>query len=359
MNILFLSNIKNNKLKISLGGYMFTQKNFVLFLIMLLIGLTLNSTLFATFSIVAVDTVTRQVGVAAASCVQGGGIADICHVEPDKGVLIAQAWFIFPNLVKGRKLLQEGKSAEAIIDELVESDPQAAMRQYGVITLDHPNPCAAFSGDMIPKWNGQIVGRNYSIQGNSLSGDHILKNMETAFLETSGSLPVKLMAALQAAKENSADKRCLSTSSLCACIKVANPDDNRLSALIIEVADVEGEPIDALQKEFDHAYGSTLVTSPSESLPERISLEQNYPNPFNLSSVIRFSCPQRANVSLMIHDVLGRRIKRLLHEERNIGMHSIVWHGDDDFGRVVPAGLYFCKMKAGDFQQTIKLMLVK
>jgi uncharacterized Ntn-hydrolase superfamily protein len=339
---------------------MFRQKGFVAFLFLLVIVTSLHSTLFATFSIVAVDTVTRQVGVAAASCVPGGGIADICHVEPDKGVIIAQAWFLFPNLVMGKKLIKEGKSAQTIIDELVESDPQAAFRQYGIVTLDHPNRCAAFTGDLNPKWNGQIVGRNYSIQGNSLSGDHILKNMETAFLETSGSLPLKLMAALQAAKENGADKRCPSTSSLCACIKVADPGDDPTSAsLIIEVADVEGEPIDALQKEFDHACGSTLVNSFSKSFPESFSLEQNYPNPFNLSTVIRFSCPQKAKVSLMIHDLLGRRIKRLIHEERNIGMHSVVWHGDDDFGRVVPAGLYFCKMEAGDFHQTIKLMLIK
>ncbi len=339
---------------------MFRQKGFAAFLFLLIIVSSLHSTLFATFSIVAVDTVTRQVGVAAASCVQKGGIADICHVEPDKGVIIAQAWFAYPNLLKAKKLLQEGKSPQAIIDELVESDPQAVFRQYGIVALDHLNRSAAFTGGLNPQCNGQIIGSNYSIQGNSLSGAHILKNMETAFLETSGSLPLKLMAALQAAKENGADKRCPSTSSLCACIKVANPgDDPPGTSLIIQVADVEGEPIDALQKEFDHACGIVLVNSQAGSFPELFSLQQNYPNPFNLSTVIRFSCPQRANVSLIIQDVLGRTIKSLLNEERNIGMHSVLWHGRDNFGRVVPAGLYFCRMEAGDFQQCIKLVLIK
>lgn len=236
----------------------------------------------ATFSIVAIDTATNEIGIAAASCVPGGIISDICHVEPNVGGIIVQAHFIPENLIKGIELMQQNNCAMDIISELVHTDEMAFDRQYGVVTLKggigcffgttlmsfgafenstiQPGiQCSAFSGSNLPDWQGHIVGKNYSIQGNILSGAEIIRDMETAFLEAEGTLPIKLMAALHAAKRIGADSRCDSTSSLCACIKVARPDDSIDNLLLdINVTNVKGDPIDSLQIEFDKAYPTFL-----------------------------------------------------------------------------------------------------
>ena len=60
----------------------------------------------ATFSIVAIDPETKEIGVAAASCVPGGIISDICHVEPNVGGIIVQAHFNPENLTKGIELMK-------------------------------------------------------------------------------------------------------------------------------------------------------------------------------------------------------------------------------------------------------------
>ncbi len=330
------------------------------FVLITAILLFVPSMVWGTFSIVAVDTLTRQVGVAAASCVQGGGIADICAVIPDKGGMIAQAKPSFTCLLTGQRYLLQAQSAQAIVDELVDMDPQCCFRQYGIVTLDSLPRGAAYSGSLIPEWNGWIVGSTYSIQGNCLAGEHILKQMETAFLQTSGPLPLKLMAALQAAKENGADTRCDDTSSLCACIKVANADDRLKSLSIsIEVADVAGDPIDSLQVAFDAVYVPTHVDHDAVDAPASFSLLHNHPNPFNHATTIRFFCPHRADVFLRIYDVLGKRVKTLLEGEQRIGWHLVSWQGDDDRGRMAPTGVYICRLQTGSGTRCRKISLIR
>lgn len=318
--------------------------------------LGLNSSLFGTFSIVAVDTVTREVGVAAASCVEGGGIMDICHVESDKGAFIVQARFSIINLSNGRNLLNQGNSAETIIQELIKNDGQVGVRQYGIVTLDEKERSAAYTGDQNPGWKGHIVGPNYSIQGNTLAGEHICKNMETAFIETEGPLPLKLMAALQAAKQPGADRRCSSSSSLCACIKIAYPADERNHKPIrIEVADVDGDPIDALQEKFD----ATIVSHRMFKTPENYLLVINYPNPFNPSTEIIYTLQRDTHVKLIIVDALGRSVTRLTDQFHPAGEYTQTWDGKNQQGQDMPSGVYLCRLKTDNQNRTHKLLLTR
>jgi len=95
------------------------------------------------------------------------------------------------------------------------------------------------------------------------------------------------------------------------------------------------------------------------ALPRQFTLRQNYPNPFNPSTFIDFSIQEKAFIEMNIYNVLGIKVKTLLQKNQNAGSYSVVWDGSDSWGNAVPAGIYFCKLTAGNYQRTIKMAFVK
>lgn len=83
-------------------------------------------------------------------------------------------------------------------------------------------------------------------------------------------------------------------------------------------------------------------------------LNQNYPNPFNPSTTISYYTPKAGFVSLKIFNPLGEEIKSLVNEVQNTGKHSITFNGSS-----LPSGVYFYRLKAGNFVSTKKLILIK
>ena len=88
--------------------------------------------------------------------------------------------------------------------------------------------------------------------------------------------------------------------------------------------------------------------------PEEFSLEQNYPNPFNPSTMISYYLPSNGFVSLKVFDMLGREVQTLVHEQENMGIHSVKFNGS-----FLSSGVYFYRLRAGGFTQTKKLVLVR
>lgn len=101
-----------------------------------------------------------------------------------------------------------------------------------------------------------------------------------------------------------------------------------------------------------------LVT-PIAELPEDFALHQNYPNPFNTSTQMRYQIPKAEHVSLKIFNLLGQEVRTLVDADQVASWYAVDWDGLDADGREVASGLYFCRLKAGDFDKTIKMMLVK
>jgi hypothetical protein len=95
-------------------------------------------------------------------------------------------------------------------------------------------------------------------------------------------------------------------------------------------------------------------TGKSDEIPEDFYLFQNYPNPFNPSTIIRINIPVKSDVKLVLYDILGREIKTLLNEEMNPGTKEIAFNGND-----LTTGVYLVRMTADNYQQTIKISLVK
>jgi hypothetical protein len=101
-------------------------------------------------------------------------------------------------------------------------------------------------------------------------------------------------------------------------------------------------------------FGDITDVPRGNSLPTEFILEQNYPNPFNPSTTIRFSIPNSQSINLKVYDVLGKEIATLVNEEKPAGIYEETFNASN-----LPSGTYFYELRAGNFVQTKKMMLVK
>ncbi|HOP06241.1 MAG TPA: T9SS type A sorting domain-containing protein [candidate division Zixibacteria bacterium] len=98
---------------------------------------------------------------------------------------------------------------------------------------------------------------------------------------------------------------------------------------------------------------------PGSGLPEAWSLGQNYPNPFNSSTQIQFDVKSRANVSLVVYNVLGQQVATLVDETMAAGSYTVDWDGYSDGGSSVSSGIYFYRLQTDNFVDTKKMVLMK
>ena len=102
-------------------------------------------------------------------------------------------------------------------------------------------------------------------------------------------------------------------------------------------------------------YSSTREVN----VPTKFALYQNKPNPFNPETTIGFELSINTQVTLEIYNMLGQKIVTLINERRPAGFQQIIWNGKDDFGHSVGSGVYFYRIKAGNFEATRKLVLLR
>ena len=218
-----------------------------------------------TFSIVAMDPITGEVGSAGASCVDldANNLPTddfLGELFPGLGAINSQAYYIPANQANARARMNEGYTPSEIIEWLINNDVQnqPQFRQYGIVGKVGENiETAAYTGVATDDYKNDITGPNYSIQGNILLGEEVLNGMEAGFLNTEGDLACKLMGALQGANIVGADFRCTNngTSSLFAFVKVAQPSDtfgNPSFLLSVRTGSTDQiEPITELQILFD------------------------------------------------------------------------------------------------------------
>jgi uncharacterized Ntn-hydrolase superfamily protein len=221
-----------------------------------------------TFSIVAVDTVTREIGSAGASCVgpfNGVGAYIISDVVEGVGAIHTQALWISSNQQTAHQQMLLGKSPQEIIDWMATHDAQGdpTGRQYGVVDLTRRGQSAAYTGVNCFDYKNHATGPGYSVQGNILLGQLIIDTIKNVYLRTPGPLADRLMKALEAAKIVGADTRCASrnTSTQSSFIKVVRIGDGSTSYLLEIVPDspVGVDPIDLLRSQFN-AWKNSMRT---------------------------------------------------------------------------------------------------
>jgi uncharacterized Ntn-hydrolase superfamily protein len=227
-------------------------------LIIFISFLLLQSNVLAqdTFSIVAVDTITGEIGSAGASCIAGSFI--LSDVIEGIGAIHTQAYWNVTNQQNAHNRMLEGLSPQEIIDWLVANDVQnnPTIRQYGIVDLTRNGESAAYTGINCNDFKNHVIGPGYAVQGNILLGQIIIDTMQTTFLNTQGPLADKLMATLQAAKIPGADTRCTQygKSSISGFVKVVRIGDDGTPYLLIVVANTptSKDPIDSLQTMFNN-----------------------------------------------------------------------------------------------------------
>jgi len=96
-----------------------------------------------------------------------------------------------------------------------------------------------------------------------------------------------------------------------------------------------------------------------QKTPLQTALSANHPNPFNPATTIGYSVAHPSHVTISVYNMLGQEIMRLVDEEKPAGHYRVVWNGRNAAGQIMPNGLYICKMAAGDFAKTFKMLMLK
>jgi uncharacterized Ntn-hydrolase superfamily protein len=210
----------------------------------------------ATYSIAAVDSATRQVGGAGASCIGDQSARIIYGVVPGRGVVHAQALINTDGRDEAVTLLARELAPADIIARVTapEFDPMAAMRQYGVVDLSER--AAGFTGRQNGEFAGDIQGQaapfTFTVQGNILTGPGVLDRAAAAFEAGGCDLAERLMLALEAgAEDGEGDSRCTPSGvpADSAFLEVDLPDAKPGSYLVLDISGTGSESAVALLRE--------------------------------------------------------------------------------------------------------------
>ena len=157
-----------------------------------------------TYSIIAVDSATGQIGAAVQSHWFSVG-SMVTWAEPGVGAVATQS-FVDPSYgPRGLYLMRSGVPAPEALAALLRADPDSQVRQVAMI--DAAGRVAAHTGSRNIPAAGQHVGRRYSVQANLMRTDRVWPAMARAFETASGDLPARLLAALDAAQAAGGDIR--------------------------------------------------------------------------------------------------------------------------------------------------------
>jgi len=186
------------------------RRLFVLLMFILFLGGLSNSQTFYsqplahTFSIVARDTITGEMGVAVQSHWFSVGTV-VSWGEAGVGVVATQS-FVNPSFgVKGLELLKQGFSPKEAVDKLISEDDGRDVRQLAI--LDSKGRIATWTGKKCIPDAGHIVGNNFSVQANLMLNDKVWPTMAKAFQESKGPLAERMLVALFAAQNAGGDIR--------------------------------------------------------------------------------------------------------------------------------------------------------
>jgi len=314
-----------------------------------------------TFSIVAVDSITGEIGSAGATCGDSiiwpgtPGALIISDIIPGVGAIHTQSYHNSTNQSNAHNRMDLGESPQDIITWLaandIASDP--LIRQYGIVDYNGGSPrSSAYTGANCFNYKNHILGANYAIQGNILLGQQILDSMESHFNNTDGCLSDKLMAAMQGAKVIGADTRCTTegTSSLSAFLRVAKPADHpdTLSVDLNIAGTPSGvEPIDELQTKYNNwknnnTNNCSLVLSNMELTKDNSKIVI-YPNPTNRLITIKASLSDITKI--VVIDIMGsmmmskeltlcsNEIIQISLDHLNDGVYTIVLFHDNEIVR--------------------------
>jgi uncharacterized Ntn-hydrolase superfamily protein len=199
---------------------------------------------FSTFSIVAHDPKTGDLGVAVQSRFLGVGSV-VPWARAGVGAVATQAWANMLYGPDGLAMLEGGKDAAATVAALTATDPGRDRRQLGIV--DARGRAAAYTGTGCLAWAGHRTGENFTAQGNILAGEKVVDAMAQAFVAAQGELADRLMEALAAGQRAGGDKRGQQSAALLVVRKNGGYGGNNDRYIDLRVEDAK-EPIEELKR---------------------------------------------------------------------------------------------------------------
>lgn len=297
-----------------------------------------------TFSIVAVDEETGEIGSAGATCLdviqEGVSVIIISDIIPGRGAIHTQAAYNASNQAMARSRLEFGQAPQGVIDFITSNDVSnnPGIRQYGIVdfALDGTARSAAFTGANCFDYKGHRLGDNYAIQGNILLGPQVLDSMEARFLAAEGSLAFRLLEAMQGANIPGADERCLEegVSSRSAFLRVWHPgEEGLLLDLHVPATPFAVEPLDSIQT----LYDEWLLTGIGQELNDpgfELSLS---PNPSHGFCRATWTSHETEPLTLVLYSSSGKEWYRYVTEPMETSL---------DLPSPATAGLYFLQLQS-------------
>jgi hypothetical protein len=126
-------------------------------------------------------------------------------------------------------------------------------------------------------------------------------------------------------------------------------------ALALEIASAANEGREIEQGIVPSVDGTTDVEDVVDAqLPGSFALLGNFPNPFNPQTMIRYQLAAAANVEVSVYDMLGREVSVLVNKQQEPGQYTVTFDGTG-----LPSGMYLCRLTAGQFSDTKKMLLTK
>jgi type IX secretion system substrate protein len=113
------------------------------------------------------------------------------------------------------------------------------------------------------------------------------------------------------------------------------------------------------ESEYSNDAEITITGAGGELIPLVTELEGNFPNPFNPTTTIKFGLNESATVTLEVYNIRGEKVRTLVDSELEAKYHTVLWNGEDSSGKNVSSGVYFYKMKAGEYSSTKKMIMMK
>lgn len=220
--------------------------------------------LVATFSIVAANPETGEVGVAVQSKFLAVGSV-VPWAKANVGAVATQSWANTAYGPEGLELLEKGLSPEEVIDKLIADDPGRSLRQVAVINSD--GEASAFTGHECYDWAGHKIGKHHSCQGNILVSEKTVSEMSRAFEESEGSLAERLLTAISAAQHAGGDSRGKQSAAVYVLQEGAGYGGYNDVKVDLRVDD-HPEPIEELQRLYEL---HKMYAAPSE---EKVAIEE-------------------------------------------------------------------------------------
>ena len=103
----------------------------------------------------------------------------------------------------------------------------------------------------------------------------------------------------------------------------------------------------------------TVVDEPEATLPLRCELLQNQPNPFTYKTRISYSVTKEKHTTLEVYNIAGQLVKTLVAQKQKPGYYSVYWNGKDNLDKRVVSGVYFCRLRIGNFVEVKKLVKIR